>query len=47
METDKGFQKKDLKPGDEPKAEFLMAEGETPVAAWESCNLHGIWKKEI
>lgn len=47
VETDKGFQKKDLKPGEEPKAEFLMAEGETPVAAWESCNLHGIWKAEI
>ena len=45
-ETNKGFQKKDLKPGDKPYAEFVMADGEELVAAYESCNLHGIWKAE-
>lgn len=47
LETSQGFQKKDLKPGMEPKAVFALAEGEAPVAAYESCNLHGIWKAEI
>ena len=45
-ETNKGFQKKDLKPGDKPYAEFVMADGEELTAAYESCNLHGIWKAE-
>jgi len=47
LETNQGFQKKDLKPGDKPVAKFALAEGETAVAAYESCNLHGIWKAEI
>ena len=47
LETSCGQQKKVLAPGAEPKAEFLLAEGETAVAAYEYCNLHGLWKKEI
>ena len=47
LETNQGFQKKDLKPGMEPKAVFALAEGEVPVAAYESCNLHGLWKAEL
>ncbi len=47
LETSKGFHKIDLKPGDAPEAVFTLAEGETPVAAYENCNLHGLWKKEI
>ena len=47
LETSQGWQKKDLKPGDAPKAVFALAEGETPVAAYEYCNLHGLWKAEI
>lgn len=47
LETSQGFQKKDLKPSDEPKAVFALAEGEKPVAAYEYCNLHGLWKKDI
>lgn len=43
LETNKGFQKKDLVPGEEPKAEFLLTEGEKPVAVYENCNLHGLW----
>ena len=46
LETNQGFQKKDLKPGDAPTATFALAEGEEAVAAYESCNLHGIWKAE-
>ena len=47
LETNQGFQKKDLKPGQAPVDVFALAEGETPIAAYESCNLHGIWKADI
>ncbi|MCR5272719.1 MAG: desulfoferrodoxin Dfx [Lachnospiraceae bacterium] len=47
LETDKGYMKKDLKPGETPAVSFVCAEGEKPVAAYEYCNLHGLWKKEI
>ena len=47
LETKNGYQKKDLKPGQEPMAEFLVAPGDEPVAVYEYCNLHGLWKKEV
>ncbi len=47
LETKSGYQKKDLKPGQEPMAEFLIAPGDEPVAVYEYCNLHGLWKKEV
>lgn len=47
LETTAGYQKKDLKPGDDPCAVFCLAEGEQPLAAYEYCNLHGLWKTEI
>ena len=44
LETATGFQKKDLNPGDIPEADFAVTE---PVlAAYEYCNLHGLWKAE-
>lgn len=44
LETATGYQKKDLNPGDAPEAEFAVTE---PVlAAYEYCNLHGLWKAE-
>ena len=46
LETKQGYQKKDLKPGDKPCAEFVLADGDGAVAAYEYCNLHGLWKKE-
>ena len=46
LETSQGFQKKDLAAGDAPEAVFALTEGETPKAAYESCNLHGIWMAE-
>lgn len=46
LETDKGFQIKNLNPEDKPKAVFEL-NGESPVAAYEYCNLHGLWKTEI
>ncbi len=47
VETNKGVQFKYLKPGEAPVAEFVLAEGETAVAAYEYCNLHGLWKAEV
>lgn len=46
LQTDKGGHRKCLNPGDEPVATFKLS-GETPIAAYEYCNLHGLWKTEI
>ncbi|NLI94411.1 MAG: desulfoferrodoxin [Erysipelotrichaceae bacterium] len=47
LETDQGWQIKHLQPGEEPIAEFELLEGETALSAYEYCNLHGLWKKEL
>lgn len=47
LETDKGVKRVDLKPGEVPAAEFALLEGEKPLAVYEYCNLHGLWKKEL
>lgn len=46
LKTDKGGQRKDLNPGEEPVAVFALAD-EKPVAVYEYCNLHGLWKADI
>ena len=46
LETDKGGARKDLKPGEAPRAVFSLAD-EKPVAVYAYCNLHGLWKTEI
>ena len=47
LETKNGVKIKNLKAGDEPKAEFILADGDEAVAVYEYCNLHGLWVKEI
>ena len=47
LETRSGVQIKYLKAGDEPKAEFVLADGDEAVAVYEYCNLHGLWVKEL
>ena len=44
IQTTFGNQRKVLKPGDAPKAQFALLPGEELVAAYEYCNLHGLWK---
>lgn len=44
LETNKGNQRKCLVPGDAPKAEFMLNDGETVKTAFAYCNLHGLWK---
>jgi len=46
LETSQGYQKKDLQPGGKPAASFALGAGEKAVAAYEYCNLHGLWKAE-
>ena len=47
LKTNQGGQIKYLAPGAEPKASFALSEGEKAEAAFEYCNLHGLWKAEI
>ena len=44
LQTDMGIQKKWLKPGDIPKADFMMVAGEKVQAAYEYCNVHKLWR---
>lgn len=44
LHTEQGNQRKELKPGQEPKVTFAVAPGDKPLAAYEYCNLHGLWK---
>lgn len=47
LETEKGYQVAQLTPADAPRATFAVAEGDSPVAAYEYCNKHGLWKADI
>jgi len=44
LETKAGYQVKELTPTCEPKASFVLAEGDEIVAVYEYCNLHNLWK---
>lgn len=46
LETEKGGQRKNLSPGDKPKATFVL-EDDHVISAFEYCNLHGLWKADI
>lgn len=47
LETKEGVQIKYLEPGQKPEAVFALADSDEAVAAYEYCNLHGLWKKEV
>ena len=47
LHTEQGGQRKCLKPGDKPAADFALTEGDKLIAAYEYCNLHGLWKKDV
>lgn len=47
LHTENGVQFRYLKAGDAPKAVFVLADGEKAIAAYEYCNLHGLWKAEL
>ncbi|MCR5217873.1 desulfoferrodoxin family protein [Treponema sp.] len=43
LETKNTNQLKSLKPGEEPKAVFALADGDEVVRAYAYCNLHSLW----
>lgn len=47
LETSTGIHTKWLKAGDKPEANFVLTEGESVIAAYEYCNLHGLWKADV
>ncbi|MGL4283431.1 desulfoferrodoxin family protein [Eubacterium aggregans] len=47
LETAEGNQRKCIKPGDEPKSTFALVPGDKAIAAYEYCNLHGLWKAMV
>ncbi len=47
LETKQGRQRKMLSPGGKPCAVFALAPGDEVIAAYEYCNLHGLWKAEL
>jgi superoxide reductase len=46
VQTKQGGQMRKLTPEDKPEAVFKLAEGDEPVAVFEYCNLHGLWKAD-
>lgn len=46
LETEHGGQIKYLEPGDTPEAVFHVCK-DKPVAVYEYCNIHGLWKTEL
>lgn len=47
LETEHGGMLRKLSAGEKPEAEFPISANDKPVAAYEYCNLHGLWKVEI
>ena len=45
--TDAAQEKHVPAPGGKPSAVVVLAQGDEPAAAYEYCNLHGLWKAEI
>ena len=43
LETNTGIHTKWLKPGMKPEGVFKLVDGEKVLAAYEYCNLHGLW----
>ncbi|MGM9998163.1 MAG: desulfoferrodoxin family protein [Candidatus Bruticola sp.] len=46
LETEKGGQRKSIKPGEEPKAVFELVD-DKPLRVYAYCNLHGLWVSEL
>lgn len=44
LQTKYGKQRKTLKPGNLPKATFVLVEDDEVESLYAYCNLHGLWK---
>lgn len=47
LQTEKGGMRRCLSVGEAPRATFALTDGDKPVAVFEFCNLHGLWKTDI
>jgi len=47
LQTKQGGQRKCLNIGDAPNISFALSEGDSVLAAFAFCNLHGLWKAVI
>ena len=47
LQTKKGGQYRCLTATDKPEAVFYIADDDTPLAVYEYCNLHGLWKSSV
>ena len=45
--TNKGNQRKSLKPGDAPEVRFVLDDGEIVEEIYAYCNLHSLWKIKL
>ncbi len=43
LETEQGYQVKNLKADSAPVCTFTLADGDKAVAVYAYCNLHGLW----
>lgn len=43
LKTKLGNQRKELRPGDEPRVCFSLCEEDEVIAVFAYCNLHGLW----
>ena len=46
LQTKHGGQRKILKPGTAPEVTFILTDDDEVIAAYEYCNIHGLWKTE-
>ena len=47
LQTKKGGEYRLLTAEDSPEATFIVADDDEPLAVYEYCNLHGLWKAEL
>ena len=47
LETEQGYQIKQLTSDDQPVADFAVVEGDRPLRVYEHCNIHGLWVAEL
>lgn len=47
LETNNGYQIKYLEVNKQPAANFSLSNDDKVVAAYEYCNIHGLWKTEV
>ncbi|MGL4108999.1 desulfoferrodoxin family protein [Clostridium sp. LP20] len=47
LKTQRGSQRYNLKPNEEPIVQFLLSDSDIPIAVYSYCNLHGLWRGGI